>query len=264
LDGYENLPDGRRVLLRGDAVGAGQQRPAVVVLHGYTGTPAGIERNSGMTVAARARGFLAVYPEGTPVAGGGFGWDSGATVFATASGIDDIGDLSEVLDLIIQRGCVDPARIVLAGESNGAGMAIRAACDPSLNGRISAVAAIIPAVGESTVDSCGNQADRPIPLVAVAGTIDVTVPYGGRPGLLGQVDWFQRVAHMLDGCTTDGAVAMPESPTATRLDPSGCRAPAVLHTVADAPHTWPGGPHGNGGLRPGTFDTNSAVLDLAG
>ena len=60
-----------------------RRRPAVLVLHGFTGSPAAAEHDSGLTPAAMAGGVLVAYPQGEPLPdGGGYGWNSGAGIYA--------------------------------------------------------------------------------------------------------------------------------------------------------------------------------------
>ena len=49
--------------------------------------------------------------------------NSGAVVLATEL-VDDLAVLGEMIDAIVMSGCVDPARIILTGESNGAAIAL--------------------------------------------------------------------------------------------------------------------------------------------
>jgi poly(3-hydroxybutyrate) depolymerase len=81
---------------------------------GYTGSPSGIETFSELTPVAIAGAVAVAYPEGGPTTVGGFGWASGAGVFAT-TGVDDVGALGEMLDALIATGCIDPTRVTIAG-----------------------------------------------------------------------------------------------------------------------------------------------------
>jgi polyhydroxybutyrate depolymerase len=249
-------PSGRRVLLR--AAGVAPASPLVLVLHGYTGTPAGIERFAELTAPANAASVAVAYPEGTPTPTEGFGWSSGAALLAT-SGVDDVAALAEMLDAIVATGCVDPARVVIAGESNGAGMALAAACDSRLAFRVAAVVLVNPAVDEGVLARCGQGAPRPLPLSVIAGDLDATVPYEGGRGLYGQEAWFPAGSWLLSGCEAILGPS-PLDEFARVLAGGPCESCSVLFTVADGTHTWPGTSRGSGGLRPGTFDLNSRLL----
>jgi polyhydroxybutyrate depolymerase len=258
-DDFLVTPSGRRVLLR--AEGVRPSSPLVLVLHGFTGTPTGIETVAEFTAIGNAGSLAVAYPEGTPTPTEGFGWASGASVFATVF-VDDVAALLEMIDVIVDTGCVDPGRVVVAGESNGAGMALALACDPRSAGRIAGVVLVNAAIDEGVLAPCEDGAPVALPLSAVAGEIDATVPYEGGRGLIAQREWFAAASWLLAGCLT---VSDPEQLDGWTTVASGgsCETCSVLYTVADGTHTWPGTSRGNGGLRPGTFDLNSRLLWIA-
>jgi poly(3-hydroxybutyrate) depolymerase len=255
---YLVTASGRRVLVR--AAGVTGPAPTIFVLHGYTGTSTGIERVSDVTEAARTVGIVVAYPEGTPTERDGFGWNSGAAVFAN-SGVDDLATLGEMIDVLIASGCTDPSRVILAGESNGAGMALRAICDAALGNRFRSAVMVIPAIDDGVLGTCGTST-VPIPLSAVAGAVDRTAPLDGGNGLLAQLDWFERVARSLRGCTTINP-SVEFTQFVTRAEGGGCGTCTELFVVADGPHTWPGARQGTAGLVPGTFDLNSRLIASA-
>ena len=249
-------PSGRRVTLR--AEGLTGPSPTILVIHGYTGTPSGIERVANLTEFALANGIAVAYPHGTPTDVEGFAWDTGARVFAI-TGVDDVAALDEMLTAIEETGCVDTGRVVITGESNGGGMTLAALCDPRLSGRFRSAVMVIPAIDDGVLERCGGDIDAVTPLIAVAGRIDRTAPFEGGNGLLPQLDWFERVAASR-GCS-GVSVAAPITQFADRYEASGCGACTELIAVADGPHTWPGTPEGNGGLAAGKFDLNRRIVD---
>lgn len=260
-DGVLTTASGRRVLVR--ANGAAAASPLVLILHGYTGTPTGIERYAEFTAIANAASVVVAYPEGTPVDGfEGFGWATGSSIFST-SGVDDAGALVEMLDAIIATGCVDAARVTLAGESNGAAMSLVAACDTRLRDRLAGVVMVIPAVDDGVVAHCAP-GGRALPMTVVAGRLDRTVPFdGGRATLLPQEAWFQRVATLVNACVDAPGAREALTEFVERVTPSGCGACTQLLTIADGTHTWPGSSEGVADLRPGTFDLSARLLRLA-
>jgi poly(3-hydroxybutyrate) depolymerase len=235
------------------AAAATHLRPAVLVLHGYTGSPAYAEADSNLTPAALAAGMLVAYPQGSPLPSGGFAWNSGAGLYASTTG-DDVDALAAMIDALIASYCVEPSDVVLSGESNGGGMIIRAGCSTAVNQRVSAMVAVIPAVDPAVLASCAEPGLRPVPLVAVAAEHDPTVPYAGLPPLLGQVAWFSSVAHELDRCASVAADSAGDSP-ASSLSGQRCAAPATLVSVPSGEHRWP---HADAG-----FDTTAVVVALA-
>ena len=172
-DGVLTTASGRHVLVR--ANGAAPGSPLVLILHGYTGTPTGIERYAEFTAMANAVSVVVAYPEGTPIVEfDGFGWATGSSIFST-SGLDDAGAVVEMLDAVIATGCVDPSRITIAGESNGAAMSLVAVCDARLRDRIANLVMVIPAVDDGVLAHCAPDG-RPLPMSVVAGLKDRTAP----------------------------------------------------------------------------------------
>ena len=249
-------PSGREITLRAD--GLTEPSPTILVIHGYTGTPSGIERVADLTAFANSNGIAVAYPRGTVVDIGEFGWDTGAAVFAT-SGIDDAGAIVDMLTAIESTGCVDTERIVVTGESNGAGMTLTTLCDPRLIDRFRSAVMVIPAVDDGVLERCGDDVDRATPLIAVAGRVDRTAPFDGGNGLLPQLDWFERIA-ATRGCAGVNDAA-PITQFADTYVASDCSACTELIAVADGPHTWPGSPRTNGNLVAGTFDLNRRIVD---
>jgi polyhydroxybutyrate depolymerase len=260
-DGYAPIGGGRRVLVR--ASPSTTRRPAVVVLHGYTGVPERIETASGWTPFARQRGAVVAYPEGTPVAAGGFGWNTGSARFST-SGVDDVGYLVGVIDHLVATACVDPARILVTGESNGGAMTLLAACSPELAARAALFAPVIPAIDQGVVDRCGD--GPPVALVALAGRLDPVIPYdgvypAGQIPLLAQEAWFAQVAMRRNGCA--GHLDRRPLAGATAITAGGCPADPLLVAIDDGTHTWPGGV-AMGSQAPGRFPATAFLWDRFG
>lgn len=254
-NGVVMTASGRQILLRAD--GLSSPSPTVLVLHGYTGTPTGIERVAELTEVANAAGIAVAYPEGTPTSRGGFAWDSGAKVFAT-SGVDDVAALAEMIDAVVASGCVDRDRVTVTGESNGAGMTLAAVCSPELRGVFRSAVMVIPAIDDGVLARC-EASDSALPLTVVAGRADRTAPFDGGNGLLAQETWFDTVAASVQGCSSIALVA-PLSDNVERWAGEGCGSCTELLIVGDGPHTWPGTSVGSGGLKPGTFDLNRRIV----
>ena len=249
---------GRRVLLR--ATGLTGPSPTIVVVHGYTGTPTGIERYVELTERANTSGIAVAYPEGSPTPDGGLGWNSGAAVMATEL-VDDVTVLGEMIDAMVMSGCVDPARIILAGESNGAALALVAACEPQLATRFTRVVLVNAAVDHGVLQRCSNGAQA-VPLTVVAGAHDETTPLEGSDNFLPVDEWFAAAASQLTACPTIES-APPLDAVVSRSVGTGCSACTELLVVADGTHTWPGTSRGVSGLVPGTFDLNAMLVGAA-
>ncbi len=234
--------------------------PVVIVLHGFTGSPEAIEATSGWTEVAADDAVL-VYPRGRPVPGReGFGWAAGTDRFSIEG--DDVDYLWGVYQAVVREHCGDPRRVLLTGESNGAAMAVRAACAGAFAGAVSVVAPVIPAIDGGAIVGCAGAA---VALVAIASHNDTLVPFeadsseDGDP--LGQLDWFTNVATRANGCASVEAIEGGADHNLWKgVD---CARASVLVGVLDgAGHTWPGGPVGTGGLDPGGFPATNVIWDL--
>ncbi len=248
-------PEGeRRALLRAPTgPGAGAPRPVVILLHGAGGTAKLALGNTGWADLAEREGLLLVYPEGTrrdPAAPPMFlqnpqAWNDGSGRGHTAqTGVDDVAFLGAVVDEVVASHGGDPARIYLAGFSNGASMAFRAGA--ALAGR---VAAIGPVAGHCWVSPPASAV--PVPALMIFGGKDplnppdggeVTTPWGTaeyHPPVLGSFDRWRA----FNGC--DGAPTRDASVVGVReIRATGCAAGAEVRCliVEDLGHHWPGGP----------------------
>ena len=146
--------------------------PAVLLLHGNGGSAADLDQVSGLSELADRRGFLAVYPQGLGVGAGRSFWAAAGRI---EGGVDDLRFTADLLDDLQARLCVDPARVAAAGFSAGGGVTARMACD--LAGRVASVAVVAGAL-YSEPGEC--RPSRPVPILAIHGTDDIVVPYGGR------------------------------------------------------------------------------------
>jgi polyhydroxybutyrate depolymerase len=174
--------------------------PLVLLLHGYTADGTKQANYFGLPALADKEGFLLAYPDGTRDRLGNRFWNAtDACCDFFHSGIDDVAYLDAVLDDIAAKYPVDPARVFVAGHSNGAFMAHRYACD-----RAARVAAIVTLAGMQWKDQSHCQAGSPVSELHVHGRNDETVKYdggytpaGAYPGAVETVgDW---AAH--DACS---------------------------------------------------------------
>jgi polyhydroxybutyrate depolymerase len=222
------------------------------MLHGYTATPMGEEAVSGWTALVSGSNVLVAYPQGSPTQASGYGWATGAAKDAT-TGTDDVGFINEVITQLVNKDCVDPARVMVAGESNGSGLGLIMACDPRTQGRVVLFALAIPAVDPNVTAKCVGA--HPFPLLVIASLLDQTVPYNGgappgEPAFSAPLVWFKQIATSVDDCV--------DLMQATVFDGihyfyAHCVEPANFYVASDGHHTWPGGPIGAGGLSPGIF-----------
>jgi polyhydroxybutyrate depolymerase len=227
----------------------------VVNLHGFSEQGAQQEKLTAFPALADREGFVTVAPNG---AGQPPYWDAQLD----SRDLDFIG---AVLDHTASTLCVDPAKVYVAGMSNGAFLTSSVACRYA--GRVAAIAAV-----GGLRDPRGCAPDRPVPVIAFHGTADTFVAYNGGIGsaaarlpapdgsgrTLGQVgaggderfvpaSFNQKVEDVIatwgrrNGCT--GALTTTKVSTdVDELAPS-CPAGAevALYRVAGGGHTWPGG-----------------------
>ena len=247
---FQRLPHDRTMLIA--AAPTARPRAAVIMLHGYTATPAGEEAVSGWTSFMSKTDVLVAYPQGTPTPYGGYGWTTGAPRFAT-TGHNDVADISDAITTLVDRDCVNPREIMIAGESNGSGLGLILGCSKSVGPRVRLFALAIPAVDEHVLRRCRGAA--PFPLLVIASLHDATVIYNGTypPGVApfsAPLTWFEQIATSVDHCKGLREKAVPD---ARHYWYERCIAPANFFVALDGHHTWPGGPEGAGGLNPGKF-----------
>ncbi len=150
----------------------GSRLPLVVLLHGFTGSAEAIEAYSGLGSLAESEGFILVVPQGL---GRPTGWNCGFINLGKA-GVDDLSFLSKLLDRVTTELPVDPARVFVAGHSNGAMMAnALGGLRPDKIAAIAAVAGVI-GVGKSNPKMMPNP-KGPISVLHIHGTADQVVAY---------------------------------------------------------------------------------------
>lgn len=210
--------------------GAGQGQPAALVLnlHGYSSSAAQQEQVSQMSAKADSAGFIVAYPEalGAPPS-----WKFGDR----AEGRADVAFIRDLIAKLSSQLNIDPARVYLAGISNGAEMSYRLTCD--LGGAVAAFATV--AGGYPLLASC--QSAPATPAVAFHGTADAILAYAGRPPLLLPVrDWAASwAAH--NRCAPAPSTILQQGEV-TGEQWGGCAggADVVLYTIEGKGHSWPG------------------------
>lgn len=220
------LPDGY------DAV---RRWPLVLSIHAL-GSNAGLQESyTRMTEAARARGFVVIYPEGT-----GGSWNAGTCCGTATARVDDVGFLAAVLDRAERELCVDVDRVHATGMSNGGYMTHRLGCE--LADRLASIA---PVAGADATTRCAPT--RPLPVHLHHGTLDTVVPY--LAGAQARDAWRTRNA-----CTDESEVFFDEGGTTCER----WRCDAVVEQCrSTVGHVWPGGV-----ASPAGIDATSAVLEF--
>ena len=222
--------------------------PLVVVLHAEMGTAAQVEALSNFDAIAEREGFIVAYPEGVNRQ-----WNDGRVqTGGAASTADDVGFLTSMLDSIEAEFKIDWHRVYVAGESNGALMCFRLACEAPQ--RFAAIASIAGALPQPVDANCTPTI--PMPVVMFNGTADQVVPYDGGP-FNGRTKWGTVLSApdtaafwaTLDQCypqpeTVELADADSEDDTLVfRETYSGgvYGSEVVLYRIEGGGHSWPGG-----------------------
>lgn len=146
------------------------QVPLVLVLHGRGGTGPGTADLTGFDEVADEHGFIVAYPTGIDNQ-----WNYVDGIPGYEADVPDRAFLRELVADLSERYPVDPARVYVAGFSNGGYMAQRLACDAT---DLFAAFASVGAAGyggQPTV--CGEP--EPVSILFIHGTADAIVPFTG-------------------------------------------------------------------------------------
>jgi polyhydroxybutyrate depolymerase len=203
-------------------IATGRRLPLVVALHGAGGSGPFMQRYTGFSALADAKGFAVVYPSAVAPHPRWTLNDDDPTA------PDDVLFIRDLLNTVEQRVCVDRARVYAAGVSNGGGLAAHLAC--RLANRFAAIASV--AGSYDSVTTC--QPQRPLSVLEIHGTADQTVPYDSINDFL--TGWASR-----DGCSA-GPNQATIAPGVERLDWAPCAGGTeVEHLRLDGGmHAWPG------------------------
>lgn len=234
--------------------------PLVVVLHGALGSGQQAERSYGWDAQADAGHFLVAYPDGLHRT-----WDVTPQCCgpAAAQQVDDIGFITALVRSISAALPVDPARIDVAGISNGGLLAYALACRTT-------VFAAIGGVSTTELGACADPA--PASVLHIHGTADHTIPYAGGPGQRDNGGTGDRPVGIdgppipelnqrwraIDHCAPPGSSRSGPVTISAATCPQGRS--VELITIAGAGHQWPGqpGPQAGGALH---LDPPYAGLD---
>jgi polyhydroxybutyrate depolymerase len=236
----------------------GQALPVVVVLHGGAGSAQIIEALSRWSVKADAVGCIAVYPDGLALDVNGVDapatedryWANDRNTRPDQFGVDDVGCILAIIDMVAAGVQVDQDRVFAMGMSNGGSMVHRLGRDAA--GRWAGLSTVC---GSYTATSTAAFAPvAPLPVIVFHGTLDSIMPYAGgtTPGQGGAVLgaeatcdlWSQRDATTVGPTTTP----IPDTDatdgcTSERIERSGGLGgtATVLVRITGGSHSWPGG-----------------------
>lgn len=213
--------------------------PLVINMHGFGSNAEEQLIYTRFNTQANINNFIVVYPlglEATIPIGTGNHWNAG---FET--GVDDIGFINKIIDLMWNEYQIDLSRVYATGMSNGGFMAYTLACE--LSGRIAAIASVTGAM--SVVQEASCEGDYAVPVLQFHGTADEVVLYEGS-------EFYSSIPDLMDfwaikhGCATDKTEEnLPDDrpsdgSTVTKITYSNCE-DVVLYRINEGGHTWPDG-----------------------
>jgi poly(3-hydroxybutyrate) depolymerase len=153
--------------------------PLIFSFHGRSKDMLEQERVSQLSNYAVNADAVVVYPNGYEYKPGKHEWSGDPD---TPSNINDTVFVSELLDHMQDRYCIDPSRVFATGKSNGGGLTNALACNPSMSQRIAAFAPVSPAMYPKFQKPC-QPGRTPIPILEFHGGSDDVIHYfGGEDG----------------------------------------------------------------------------------
>lgn len=222
--------------------------PLVVVLHGAFSSGSQTETETGFSTLADSERFLVAYPEGIGIFGMLQHWNAGHCCGKAADDtIDDIGFIAEVISIVRQKLSVDPARIYMAGMSNGGMLTYRFAAERT--GDLAAAAVVSGAIGSSVgKNSRSWHLQLPVstlPIIGFHGLADGIVPAAGvtnqdKRSYLSvddAIDFWLKA----DGCETKPTVTISHAGLVSRKAWEDCRNRSAVEffLLAGWGHQWP-------------------------
>jgi polyhydroxybutyrate depolymerase len=201
--------------------------PLVLDLHGSGGDAAGQARNSGFEIVAARERFAVATLEA----------DRARWNVPVANGRpDDVAYVSDVIDHVAARVCIDAARVYATGFSGGARMSSLLGC--RLGARIAAIA---PVAGLRWPAPCEG---RPVPVMTFHGLADMQNPYDRKAPDRG-AEWIESVPDALagwarhNGCDPKVILEDPPGPLST-MRYEGCDGNAEVRMIRidGLGHSW--------------------------
>ena len=231
--------------------------PLVIALHGRGGNGESmiLITLKGFNKLADKDGFIVVYPDGIELNWNDGRMDEEANDRAHRENIDDVGFISDLIDLMIKDYNADPKRVYVTGISNGAILSYRLACE--LSQKITAIAPVDGNIPYMLISECSPSG--PVSVLAINNINDPLVPfYGGeiqgriKKVKLGKVlstsesvgFWVKRNNCSELPVVTEEPDRDPKDGTrvkSTRYLNDNDGTEVILYAVDGGGHTWPGG-----------------------
>lgn len=245
--------------------------PLVLGFHGGQGNALQAERGLMFNPLADRDGFIVAYPQGAPVAAGGFHWNDGrkSPRFPDADKVNDVGFIRALIGTLQKEFEIDPARIYATGNSNGGFMTQRLGWELS-----DVLAGIGPSAGTLGVQFVSEFAPKQsIHVVELHGTADTFVPYEGgevigRGGLCISAPkmvelWVKANEATIPPLVEDLPDTHPEDGVTVQREtydagPKG--AAVIFYKLRGHGHMWPGRPVGGPRANKPTQELNAAEV----
>ena len=245
----------------------GQKFPLVIVLHGGGGNSWRMMEKTGFSNAADEFNFIVVYPDGTwklnehPLLNAiyslilwkyrFFTWNAGYCCgYAFEKGVDDVGYIEKLIDILSKRYNIDSHRIYVVGHSNGGILAYYVAS--SLSSKIAAVGVVAASIGgyaneNSSLWKIPSPA-HPVSIIHIHGLRDTHIPYNGGHGENASGSRIDLSVNdsisfwvNADGCNEketyfiyDGKIKVDDYKGGKN------NTEVVLYTLIEGKHAWPG------------------------
>jgi polyhydroxybutyrate depolymerase len=219
--------------------------PLFLVLHGGSGTGAGMIALAHVNDLADKEGIVVVYPDGLHKS-----WADGRGVTdADQRGVDDVAFFRRLITTLQGQFAIDARRVYVAGISNGGFMTQRLGCE--LANEIAAVVAVAATLSTNLAASCAPS--RPMPILYVLGENDPLVPYAGgvvngdRGTVLSASESLSAWAKVAGCAGTPTTRTLPDrvqdNTHVSQTLYTNCQVGAQvgLYSVAGGGHTWPSG-----------------------
>ncbi len=215
--------------------------PLVINMHGFGSNATEQAVYSRFNFLSDVNDFIVVYPEGleaTIPLGSGQHWNA---YFGT--GVDDLGFIDLMIDLIWNEYSIDLSRVYATGMSNGGYMSFMLACE--LSDRIAAIGSVTGSMVRDSFTQCDP--GRPVPVIQFHGTEDGVVAYDGSEFGYSIPDVMNFWAEQ-NACADDPVVTELEdtdtddNSTVTRTLIANCEDDVVVdfYRINGGGHTWPG------------------------
>ena len=217
--------------------------PLVVGLPGLGESPEELQASWTLDAVADRERFAVLYPAQL-----GDRWSytpARAVKLPDGTELDDVGFILRLVDQLVAYKIADPARIFVAGVSNGGLMAFTLVCRAPE--RFAAVAALITGMLEEQAEACHPA--KQVPLMMLAGTMDYDQFYDGALGpnyRLMSVPETTEFWRKQRGCLAKQLTVAPvrtaaDQTQAVMIDWSRCADPALLRfwRIDGAGHSLP-------------------------